>query len=101
MGVPVTSSNTVFSSPGSSSPAAHTNVQVSLSGDDTEALKGYWAKLSEGATVVMEGSGFVMDNAEGQPDHRDQYLTDDEKAANDQFTPCCSRSRTPVLVLDL
>ena len=38
---------------------------------------------------------------EGQPDHRDQYLTDDEKAANDQFTPCCSRSRTPVLVLDL
>ena len=23
-----------------------------------------------GATVVMEGSGFVMDNAEGQPDHR-------------------------------
>ncbi len=23
-----------------------------------------------GATVVMEGSGFVMDNAQGQPDHR-------------------------------
>ncbi|SAL63928.1 ferredoxin [Caballeronia arvi] len=38
---------------------------------------------------------------EGQPDHRDSYLTDDEKAACDQFLPCCSRSKTPVLILDL
>jgi vanillate O-demethylase ferredoxin subunit len=38
---------------------------------------------------------------QGQPDHRDSYLTDAEKAAGDQFMPCCSRSRTPVLVLDL
>jgi vanillate monooxygenase ferredoxin subunit len=38
---------------------------------------------------------------EGEPDHRDLYFTDEEKAKNDQFTPCCSRSRTPVLVLDL
>jgi len=29
------------------------------------------------------------------------YLTEEEQAANDQFTPCCSRSKTPVLVLDL
>jgi vanillate O-demethylase ferredoxin subunit len=38
---------------------------------------------------------------EGVPDHRDLYLTDAERAANDQFTPCCSRARTPLLVLDL
>ncbi|MEK6356583.1 MAG: PDR/VanB family oxidoreductase [Burkholderia cenocepacia] len=38
---------------------------------------------------------------EGEPDHRDGYLTDDEKAAGDQFMPCCSRSRTDLLVLDL
>ncbi|BEV17292.1 PDR/VanB family oxidoreductase [Herbaspirillum sp. DW155] len=38
---------------------------------------------------------------EGEPDHRDQYLTDEERAANDQFTPCCSRARSPLLVLDL
>ncbi|WP_252997036.1 2Fe-2S iron-sulfur cluster-binding protein, partial [Burkholderia sola] len=38
---------------------------------------------------------------EGEPDHRDAYLTDDEKAAGDQFMPCCSRSRTNLLVLDL
>jgi vanillate O-demethylase ferredoxin subunit len=37
----------------------------------------------------------------GEPDHRDVYLMDDEKAANDQFLPCCSRSRSPMLVLDL
>ena len=36
----------------------------------------------------------------GAIDHRDQYFTDEEKAANDQFTPCCSRGRGR-LVLDL
>jgi vanillate O-demethylase ferredoxin subunit len=38
---------------------------------------------------------------DGVPDHRDLYLTDEERAANDQFMPCCSRSRTRLLVLDL
>jgi len=38
---------------------------------------------------------------EGEPDHRDTYLTPEEQMANDQFTPCCSRSNSPLLVLDL
>lgn len=38
---------------------------------------------------------------EGTPEHRDLYFTDEEKAANDQFTPCCSRARSRLLVLDL
>lgn len=38
---------------------------------------------------------------EGEPDHRDSILTDEERARNDQFTPCCSRSKSAVLVLDL
>lgn len=38
---------------------------------------------------------------EGTPDHRDSYLTDDERAACDQFLPCCSRARSALLVLDL
>lgn len=38
---------------------------------------------------------------QGVPDHRDMYLTPDEQAKNDQFTPCCSRSKSPMLVLDL
>ena len=35
---------------------------------------------------------------EGEPDHRDMILSD---ADTDQFTPCCSRARTRLLVLDL
>jgi vanillate monooxygenase ferredoxin subunit len=38
---------------------------------------------------------------EGIPLHRDIFLTDEERLANDQFTPCCSRSLSPLLVLDL
>jgi vanillate O-demethylase ferredoxin subunit len=38
---------------------------------------------------------------EGEPDHRDLYLTPEEQARNDQFTPCCSRARSRTLVLDL
>ena len=38
---------------------------------------------------------------EGECDHRDLYFTDEEKAKHDQFTPCCSRAKSPVLVLDL
>ncbi len=38
---------------------------------------------------------------EGEPDHKDMYLTPEEQAKNDQFTPCCSRSRSELVVLDL
>lgn len=38
---------------------------------------------------------------EGEPDHRDLFLTPQERLKNNQFTPCCSRSKSPVLVLDL
>ncbi len=38
---------------------------------------------------------------QGECDHRDLYFTDEEKARNDQFTPCCSRAKSAVLVLDL
>ncbi len=38
---------------------------------------------------------------QGTPDHRDQFMTDKEHALNDRFTPCCSRAKTPRLLLDL
>jgi vanillate monooxygenase ferredoxin subunit len=38
---------------------------------------------------------------DGVPDHRDVYLSEEEHARNDQLMPCCSRSKTPILVLDL
>lgn len=38
---------------------------------------------------------------DGRVDHRDTFLTDSERQANDQFTPCCSRASSALLVLDL
>lgn len=38
---------------------------------------------------------------EGEPQHRDLFLSDNEKKRNDRFTPCCSRANSPTLVLDL
>ncbi|MCO8162461.1 PDR/VanB family oxidoreductase [Pseudomonas sp. 21LCFQ010] len=38
---------------------------------------------------------------DGVPEHRDLYLTEEEQALNNQFTPCCSRAKTAMLVLDL
>ena len=38
---------------------------------------------------------------EGVPDHRDEVLTEEERSQGKCIILCCSRSRTPVLVLDL
>lgn len=38
---------------------------------------------------------------DGIPEHRDSYFTDHEKARNAEFTPCCSRAKSSLLVLDL
>jgi len=38
---------------------------------------------------------------EGTPDHRDDYLTPEEREANRAMMVCCSGSLTPRLVLDL
>ena len=37
----------------------------------------------------------------GVPDHHDYFLTNAEREQGDQFTPCCSRSKSAELVLDL
>lgn len=38
---------------------------------------------------------------EGECDHLDMFLTEVEQAKNDQFTPCVSRAKSAMLVLDL
>jgi vanillate O-demethylase ferredoxin subunit len=38
---------------------------------------------------------------EGECDHRDLFMTEEEHALNNQFTPCCSRAKSGRLVLDL
>ncbi len=37
----------------------------------------------------------------GIPDHRDHFLTDEDKAANTSIMVCCSGSKTATLVLDI
>ncbi|MFC5582665.1 2Fe-2S iron-sulfur cluster-binding protein [Rhodanobacter terrae] len=38
---------------------------------------------------------------DGDIEHNDLFLTAEERARNDQFTPCCSRANSPTLILDL
>lgn len=37
----------------------------------------------------------------GRPDHRDVYLSKQEREAGDVILPCCSRALSPLLVLDI
>ncbi|GGO76434.1 ferredoxin:oxidoreductase FAD/NAD(P)-binding subunit [Marinobacterium nitratireducens] len=67
------------------------------------------------ALEVLEEAGVDVDSSceqgicgacltrvvDGTPDHRDQFMTDAEKQANDQFTPCCSRAQTATLSIEL
>ena len=43
----------------------------------------------------------ITDVLEGIPDHRDQFLTDEEKEDNDQMALCCSRAKGPKLVIEI
>lgn len=43
----------------------------------------------------------VTNVCSGEPDHRDYVLTDEERASGKMMTICCSRSKSPILTLDL
>lgn len=45
-------------------------------------------------------TGEIDGELDGEPEHLESFLTAQERARNDQFTPCCSRSRSACLVLD-
>jgi len=38
---------------------------------------------------------------EGIPDHKDHFLTEEEREDNDQIVVCCSRAKSEKLVLDI
>lgn len=64
------------------------------------------ALSAEGVTIPVSCEQGVCGTCltrvlEGEPDHRDMYLTQDEQSANDQILPCCSRAKSARLVLDL
>ncbi|MGN0923162.1 PDR/VanB family oxidoreductase [Ectopseudomonas mendocina] len=95
-------------------------VEVDASGDSFEVVaqrSGKSVQVAEGQTIIdaLATVGIkveisceqgvcgtcLCDVLEGEPDHRDVYLTDDEKAANDQILVCCSRAKSKKLVLDI
>lgn len=43
----------------------------------------------------------ITDVLSGTPEHRDKFLSDEEKADNDQIAVCCSRAKGNKLVLDI
>jgi hypothetical protein len=51
-----------------------------------------------GSRTLFERRDRLLD---GTPHHRDLFLNDEEHAANDCMTVCCSRSKSALLVLDL
>ena len=55
------------------------------------------------ATSCTEGYCGVCETAvlEGIPDHRDDYLLPEVRDTNKRIMVCCSRSKTPELVIDL
>lgn len=65
-----------------------------------EALAAHGVRIPVSCEQGICGTCLTRVSA-GVPEHRDQYLTNEEHARNDQFTPCCSRSLTPVLELDM
>ena len=75
-------------------------VQVAAGQSIVAALKAVGVTVEVSCEQGVCGT-CLCDVLEGVPDHRDSYLTDDEKAGNDQMTLCCSRAKTPRLVLDL
>ncbi|GAA0315254.1 PDR/VanB family oxidoreductase [Psychrobacter aestuarii] len=75
---------------------------ISVSGTQTivQALSEAGIKVQVSCEQGICGT-CIVDVLEGEPDHRDQFLTDEEKADNDQIAVCCSRAKSSVLVLDI
>lgn len=80
--------------------AAKSGVRVSVGEDEsiTTALARHGVRVPVSCEQGICGT-CVVSVLEGTADHRDEYLTDDEKT--DQIALCCSRSKTPLLVVDL
>ncbi|TDN60057.1 PDR/VanB family oxidoreductase [Scandinavium goeteborgense] len=82
--------------------AATSGITVQVMEDQTivEALAQAGLKVNVSCKQGICGS-CLTDVLEGEPDHRDSYLTDEEKADGDQILLCCSRSKCGRLVIDL
>jgi len=81
---------------------ARTGQEIIVTPDQTIAealaLVGVHIPVSCGQGVCGTCLTRVVD---GHPDHLDMFLTSEEQRRNDQILPCCSRSKSATLTLDL
>lgn len=75
-------------------------VHVAENQSIVEALAGVGIKIKVSCEQGVCGT-CLCNVLDGTPDHRDVFLTDEEKADNDQILLCCSRALSDTLVLDL
>ncbi|WP_090309726.1 PDR/VanB family oxidoreductase [Pseudomonas linyingensis] len=75
-------------------------VQVGPNQSISMALKAAGVKVQMSCEEGVCGT-CICDVLEGIPEHRDRFLTDDEKADNDQIALCCSRAKSARLVVDI
>ncbi len=78
------------------------DITVTVGSEDTiaKALQQAGIKVSMSCEEGVCGT-CITDVIEGVPDHRDHFLTDEEKEDNDQIALCCSRAKCERLVIDL
>lgn len=96
------------------------NAEVETSGNAFEVVaqqSGISVMVDEDETIVtaLEAAGISVDVSceqgvcgtclcdvlEGTPDHKDKFLTEEERDDNDQIILCCSRAKSSKLVLDI
>lgn len=75
-------------------------IQVGPKESVVQALSAHGVKMPTSCEQGVCGTCLTR-VLEGEPDHRDLYLSAQEQAANDQFLPCCSRAKSAFLLLDL
>ncbi|MPT46957.1 MAG: oxidoreductase [Sphingobium sp.] len=107
-------------------PKGHAHIEYFSAETDVASDGGYTLELAKsGKTIVVEEGETMLDALltagvdigfacaegicgtcevkvlSGVPDHRDHFLSDEDKAANTSIMVCCSGSKTANLVLDI
>jgi vanillate O-demethylase ferredoxin subunit len=75
-------------------------IQVAAAETVVQALHKFGVEISVSCEQGVCGTCLTT-VLQGEVDHRDSFLTPQERAKNNQFTPCCSRAKSGVLVLDV
>lgn len=79
---------------------SHQCVQVGPTESITDVLARHGIQVATSCEQGVCGA-CVTTVLAGEPDHQDMFLTPEEQASNKLMTPCCSRSKSSELTLDL